>query len=270
MIIGRTIFKIYLCIMLLEFKNSTIHFTVTGKGKTVVLLHGFLETLHMWQTLVPELSKTHHVICIDLLGHGKTDCLSYVHTMDDMAKGILTVLYHLEVKSAYFIGHSMGGYTALALAEKAPQLIKGLCLMNSTYEADDEERKELRTRAIEMAKTNYKSLVRMSFANLFTTASKLKFLSEYDAALQLALQIPLQSFIAAQEGMKLRPNRFEVFKNLKASKLIILGKKDSLIHSNKIATQIKNTAIDFEELSEGHMSHIENKSELSYLLKRFI
>jgi pimeloyl-ACP methyl ester carboxylesterase len=263
-------FKIYLCPMQLEYKNININYTVSGKGSTVVFLHGFLETLEMWHNLEQEISQNHHAICIDLLGHGKTDCLGYVHTMEDMADAVFAVLNHLKIEHAYVIGHSMGGYVALAMAEKAPQLFEGLCLMNSTFEADDKERKTLRNRAIKMAHTNYESLVRMSFANLFAPTSRAHFKIEYDQALQLAMQTPVQGYIAAQEGMKLRPNRLEVFKNLKGKKLIISGKKDSLINSEKIAKQIENTVIEFKELSEGHMSHIENKSELSYIIERFI
>ncbi len=222
--------------MTLEYKNININYTISGKGSSVVLLHGFLETLDMWDNIEHELSQNHIVICIDLLGHGKTDCLGYVHTMEDMADAVFAVLSHLKIKSAHVIGHSMGAYVALAMAEKEQQLFESLCLMNSTFEADDNERKDLRTRANKMAMTNYESLVRMSFANLFAPRSRVIFKKEYEKALKLALQTPVQGYIAAQEGMKLRPNRFEVFKNLKGRKLIIAGKKDSLIDSKKLFT----------------------------------
>ena len=224
----------------------------------------------MWNDFIPELSENHQVICIDLLGHGQTNCLGYVHTMEIMADAVFAVLTHHNVEQADFIGHSMGGYVALALAEKEPQLFKGLCLMNSTFEADDDQRKLLRTRANTIAKTNYENLVRMSFANLFAPKSRASYKQNYEDALSLALQIPVQGYIAAQEGMKLRPNRFEVYKNLKGKKVLINGKKDSFINGKKLKDQIKNTNIDFKELSEGHMSHIENKSELTYIIKQFI
>lgn len=256
--------------MILDYKNSSVYYTVEGKGESVVLLHGFLENVEMWNDLSPELLKSHQIICIDLLGHGKTECLGYVHTMEAMADAVLAVLEHLNIENAHFVGHSMGGYVALALAEKYPKLFKGLCLMNSTFEADDKARKSLRTRACKMAQQNFEVLVNMSFANLFAPESKDKFEVAYEKALQLALQTPLQGYIAAQEGMKLRPDRFEVFKNLNCKKLIIIGKKDSLVNRNKIVQKIKDTDIDFLEFSEGHMSYIENKQELSYNLLRLI
>jgi pimeloyl-ACP methyl ester carboxylesterase len=256
--------------MILKYKNSTIHYTISGEGSAIVLLHGFLENVAMWNNLIPEFMTNHKVICVDLLGHGESDCLGYVHTMEDMADAVLEVLNHLKINKANFIGHSMGGYVALALAEKQPLLFAGLCLMNSTFEADSNERKTLRTRAIKMAHTNYESLIRISFANLFVPESREKYELEYRRALDLALQTPVQGYIAAQEGMKLRSNRLDIFKDLSGKKLIIVGKKDSLIECEKLFNEILNTDITFKKFSEGHMSHIENKSELSYFLKRFI
>ncbi len=256
--------------MNLKYKNSNIHYTTDGQGAALVLLHGFLETVDMWQGFIPELSKTHQVVCIDLLGHGQTDSIGYVHTMEDMAEAVFAVLQYLKIDSAKFIGHSMGGYVALALAELKPQLFEGLCLMNSTFEADDEDRKRLRAGAVKTAKTNYENLVRLSFANLFAPESRVRFKEDYERALHIALQTSVQGYIAANQGMALRSDRLEVFKNINGKALIITGKKDGLIEPEIIKERIKNSSIIHEELSEGHMSHIENNSELSYLFNRFI
>lgn len=257
-------------VMILKYKNGRIHYNIEGEGSAIVLLHGFLETSTMWHDLIPEFSNSHQVFSIDLLGHGKTDCLGYVHTMEEMAEAVFAVLNYHNIETADIIGHSMGGYVALALSEQQPQLFRSLVLMNSTYEADDDERKNLRLRANEMAKANIANLVRMSFANLFAPESRLKFKTELDEALAIALDTTVQGYIAASEGMRLRPNRFKTYKNLNSKKLIIVGVKDWIVDSAIIKKQAKDTDINIEELSEGHMSHIENKSELTYILKRFI
>ncbi|WP_417876743.1 alpha/beta fold hydrolase [Winogradskyella sediminis] len=256
--------------MILDYKNSSIHYTVEGDGEAIVLLHGFLENVDMWQDLTLHFVKHYKVICIDLLGHGKTDCIGYIHTMEAMAEAVFAVLEHIDIKKAHVVGHSMGGYVALALAEKQPNLFQALCLMNSTFEADDIERKQIRTRAAAMAQQNYEVLVKMSFANLFAPESKIKFDDAYNKALSIALDTPIQGYIAAQEGMKRRPDRFDTFHNLKSKKLIIVGRKDTLIDIDTIKEKVKNTDIDFTVFSEGHMSYIENKKELSYKLLHFI
>ena len=69
------------------YKNLNVHYSDQGTGNCIVLLHGFLEDLSMWDKVVEALKKTHRVICIDLLGHGKTESLGYIHTME--AQGII-------------------------------------------------------------------------------------------------------------------------------------------------------------------------------------
>ena len=92
-----------------KFKNANIHFTDVGKGNTIVLLHGFLENSTMWNNLVPEISKRNRVISIDLLGHGKTASIGYVHTMEMMAAAVETVLKKLRLRRYIVVGHFNGG-----------------------------------------------------------------------------------------------------------------------------------------------------------------
>lgn len=256
--------------MILQYKGIPIFYEDEGKGKVIVLLHGFLENSTMWSDLKPKLLENHRVICVDLLGHGQTGCLGYIHTMDDMAQAILAVLNNVNVKYFSLIGHSMGGYVALALAAKIPNAIVGLCLMNSTYYADDEERKVLRRRANKMAQTNYKAMIRMSFTNLFSSESIATHKIELKNALTEALKTPLQGYIAAQEGMCVREDKLEFYKSLDAKKAIIIGQQDPVVDGHRILKETKGTGIICHELKYGHMSHIENKSDLSYIINRFI
>ncbi len=256
--------------MILEHKSINVFYTEKGKGSVVVLLHGFLEDSTMWNDLVLQLSKKKRVICIDLLGHGKTNCLSYVHSMEDMANAVKTVLNHLKLRRYTFIGHSMGGYVALAFAKANQKSIKGLCLLNSTFEPDDSERKLLRTRANKMVQNNFENIVRISFANLFSNTSKTTHKNEFESALKIALKTPLQGYMAAQEGMKLREDSSLFFANATFKKLILLGQKDTLIDGEKMTLFAKNNTIEIQLFSEGHMSYIENKEEFLLKIMQFV
>ena len=254
----------------IRFKNTNISFSVEGKGTAVVLLHGFLENVTMWNSVLKELEKRNKVICIDLLGHGKSDCIGYVHSMELMAEAVEAVLKHLRIRKTIVVGHSMGGYVALAFAEKNPTKIKGLCLMNSTSLADDKERKILRARANKMVQTNFKNMVRMSFANLFSEKSRELFKTEMQLALQEAMQTPIQGYIACQEGMRIRPNRIAVLKSNDFKKLFIIGKKDPVLKYQELVEEAKATNAESVVFEEGHMSHIENKIALITTLKEFV
>ena len=118
------------------FKKGTVTFSDTGKGRAIVLLHGFLGSHQIWEHTIAELSKSYRVIAIDLPGHGATDCFGYVHTMDLIAKCVKAVMDDLRLKKYVIIGHSMGGYAGLAFADLFPDNLKGLCLFHSSAYAD--------------------------------------------------------------------------------------------------------------------------------------
>jgi pimeloyl-ACP methyl ester carboxylesterase len=251
------------------FKNTKIFYSDTGKGNAVVLLHGFLENQTMWQDLIPEWSKKNRVITIDLLGHGESGCLGYVHSMEENAAAVRAVLSKLRIRKAIFVGHSMGGYVALAFAELFPMIVKGLVLMNSTSKADSEERKANRNRAIKTVKKDYTAFVRLSIANLFSVENRKKMIDEIEKVKLEALKTPLQGVVASLEGMKIRED-FEVsFRSATYPKLLILGKKDPVLIYEIGVKQMENSDIILVTLADGHMSHIENREELKTVLLDF-
>ena len=126
----------------IQFKGAKIHFTDTRKGRCIVLLHGFLESMEIWNEYVKLLSKRYRVICIDLPGHGKSENIGYVHTMELMADCVKEVLYSLQITKCVMIGHSMGGYVTLAFAEKHERNLRGFALFHSHAAPDSEEKKK--------------------------------------------------------------------------------------------------------------------------------
>ena len=252
------------------YKKTFISFTETGKGGVIVLLHGFLENQTLWNEFLPEISKRNRVITIDLLGHGATECLGYVHTMEDQADMLHHVLLELKIRKAILIGHSMGGYVALAFAELFPEFMKGLVLMNSTSRADSEERKTNRDRAIKAVKKDYSTFVRLSIANLFSEENRLKLTQEIELVKLEALKTPLQGIVAALEGMKIRKDREVVLHLTSYPKLLILGEKDGVLNYQENSSQIENTNASLISFPDGHMSPIENREETLNTILEFI
>lgn len=251
------------------YKNTKISYSDTGKGNAVVLLHGFLENQTMWQDLVPELSKKHRVITLDLLGHGETECLGYIHSMEENADVIQAVLSKLRIRKAVFVGHSMGGYVALAFAELYPEKIRGLVLLNSTSKADSEERKANRNRAIKAVKKDYTTFIRLSITNLFSPDNRELLVDEIEKVKNEALKTPLQGVVASLEGMKIRKDREVLLHLTPYPKMLILGKKDPVLIYETTLEQIENTTVKLVTFPDGHMSHIENREELKDVLLGF-
>lgn len=258
--------------MKLTYKNINISYTDTGKGTAMVFLHGFLENSTMWDFFTAEFSKKYRVITIDLLGHGDTECLGYIHTMEDMADMVHAVLRELHIRKAVFVGHSMGGYVALAMAELYPDMVKGIVLQNSTSRPDSEERKQNRDRAIKAVKQSYTNFVRMSIANLFSEDNRDRLAAEIEAVKEEALKTPLQGIVAALEGMKVRKSREVILHTANFPMLLVLGKKDPVMNYDENIDQVNGTDVKLITYPDGHMAHIEDRDllikDLSEFLKR--
>ncbi|KFF04832.1 alpha/beta fold hydrolase [Flavobacterium reichenbachii] len=252
------------------YKNTNISFTDSGEGNAVVFLHGFLENKKMWEEYVELFSKSHRVITIDLLGHGETDSLGYVHEMEDNAHVVNEVLEHLEIKKAIIAGHSMGGYVTLAFAELYPEKVQKLALLNSTSKEDNAEKKLNRTRAIKAVKQSYVNFVSLAIANLFSENNRTRLEKEIEKAKEQALKTPLQGIVASLEGMKIRKDRESFLKQNLFPLLLVLGKKDPVLNYEENIGQIEGTNAQLVSFDDGHMSHIENKEELKDVLLKFI
>ncbi|AWG21054.1 alpha/beta hydrolase [Flavobacterium faecale] len=253
----------------IQHKNTSISYCDSGKGTAIVLLHGFLENQKMWQAFVPEFSKKNRVITIDLLGHGATECMGYVHTMEDNAEAVQAVLLHLRIRKAIFVGHSMGGYVALAFAEMYPEHVKALILLNSTSRADSDERKVNRDRAIKAVKQSYCNFISLSIANLFSEKNRESLINEIEFVKKEALQTPLQGIVASLEGMKTRVDREVLLHLTPYPKMLILGEKDPVLPYAETLKQIEETNVQLVTFPDGHMSYIENRTELTAVLLKF-
>lgn len=254
----------------IHYKNIKIAFSNTSKGKAVVLLHGFLENSTMWDFYINEFAKKYQIITIDLLGHGETENLSYMHTMEDMADAVHAVLSHLNITEAVFVGHSMGGYVSLAFAELYPEMIKGIVLLNSTSKEDSPERKINRMRAIKAVKQNPDIFIGMSIANLFSEENRDQLIDEINLVKRQALKTSVQGIISALEGMKARKDREFILHQATFPILLILGKKDPVLSYNDNISQIDGTSVELVTLPDGHMSHIENSDVLGTIILNFL
>jgi len=252
-----------------SYKNIDVSYSDQGKGPVLLLLHGFLENKKMWLTIQPELLKRNRVICVDLLGHGKTGNLGYIHKMEDQANMILALMKSLRLRKYALIGHSMGGYVAMALAAKNTPAIRGIFLMNSTPAGDTLEKQKNRDRAIAAVKKNYKTFVKISIPNLFSAENQVRLKPQITAVTKEALAMNLQGIISALEGMKIRADHTTFLQEANLVKYMLIGEADPVLNKDKLlklAALVEATTV---VLPGGHMSHLEDKIGLLGALKKF-
>jgi pimeloyl-ACP methyl ester carboxylesterase len=255
-----------------NYKKVEINYKKRGEGSNVVLIHGFLENQKMWDVVVDVLKDTHTVYTLDLLGHGQSDGLCDIHTMEQQARVVNDFMNTEKIFKATIIGHSMGGYVSLAFAALFPEKLSGLGLLNSHPFSDNEEKQDARDRAVRTVKQNHIAYVKAAIPSFFAPDNREKYKKEIDKLIEQALEMKPNNITAALKGMKRRKDHTEIFCGRQAyPKLWIIGKKDPLIELDKIrqlAIDCKDT--DYIELGEGHMTYVENKEEMPAVIKRFL
>ncbi|MCK5846381.1 MAG: alpha/beta hydrolase [Bacteroidales bacterium] len=218
--------------------NYRISYTSQGLGKNLVLLHGFLESKSIWNRFSEHLSKEYRVIAIDLPGHGESDMQAEIHTMELMAESIKAVLDNLSIDNAVIIGHSMGAYISLALADMYPEIINGLGIFHSHALADTPEGKINRGRAIQVVKDNHKNFISMFIPDLFTKENQQKYKTDIEKLQEEARNISKESVIASLEGMRHRTDKLSLLSKLEAPICFIIGKQDPRAPLKKMMDQI--------------------------------
>lgn len=256
--------------MTFNYKNTTIHYETFGKGKPIVLLHGFLESSIMWKPLIPQLSKNHFIITIDFPGHAKSGVIAEIHSMELMAEVVDSILQHLQISAATFIGHSMGGYVSLAFAEMFPEKIEKIILLNSTTEKDDPAKKAIRERSVKILDSVPEAFISMAISNLFTEESKLQNAMEIEKLKFEANTFPVLGIQANIKGMKERKDRTSVLKNFEKGKFLIVGMHDTIVPYTASKEIAENTNTTLLTLNGGHMAVIENLSELKEILTKIL
>jgi pimeloyl-ACP methyl ester carboxylesterase len=243
----------------IKINKKNINYTDEGIGKVIVLLHGFTESLKIWAGFSTQLSKKYRVITIDLPGHGKSDCIDKVHSMELMADVVFTVLKRLKVGKCMMVGHSMGGYVTLAFAGKYPKLLRGFTLFHSHCFADTSAEQGNRDRTIAIVNQDKFSYVAQFIPSLFPAEVHKKFAKVIERLIQRASKMEKEGVVAALEGMKIRKDQSKLLKSTELPVLFILGLKDSRVPPTRIWDMITLPKVSETLLLRdcGHMGYIE-------------
>jgi pimeloyl-ACP methyl ester carboxylesterase len=259
--------------MYLLFNGGRIHYNDFGKGETLILLHGYLETSEIWQSFAEKLAASFRVITVDLPGHGSSDSYGATHTMDFMAEAVRELIDTAGLTKVFLTGHSLGGYVTLAFADLYPELLRGYCLFHSQPFPDTPETIEKRLREIALVEQGKKEMFYPeNIARMFAAQNLENFPEAVHYSTDLASRLSDTGIIAALNGMMVRPSRLSVMENGKVPLLWILGALDNYIPCIAMQKRVKLPANArlIVLSSSGHMGFIEEEEESVKSLSNFI
>lgn len=251
-------------------KKKSLNYQINGKGKDVVLLHGFLESPSIWEDFVQATEGNFRCINVHLPNHHSPKTSTHFKDLTQQAALLYNTLIQVKAQSPILIGHSLGGYLALAFIEKYPEFASGIALVNATCLADNKEQKKRRTRAINLMKTHPNAFISMAIKNLFAETYLKKHKKEIEKLIANAKKLPIPAIQASLSAMRNRTDTSEVLRNFNKKKLYIYGKHDPLIPLKTNKEAINKSQCPSIALNAGHMCWLEDRENLHGILMEFV
>jgi 3-oxoadipate enol-lactonase len=259
----------------MQVLNSDAHLdvAVSGDGDAVVLLHGFPLSREIWDAQVRAL-RGYRVVAMDLRGMGKSRVIDGPYLMESLAGDVAAVLDALSIERATLVGHSLGGYVALAFARMYIERLERLALVCSRISADTAERAAHRFElADEAERTNSSARIidEMLHATLGATtlqkspeiAEKFKKIAENNDPRGLAAML---------RGMALRDSADDIAGDLTMPVLVVRGGEDPGIpaeEAERTARAFPTGKLVTIERS-GHVPMLERPLELNEALRAWL
>ena len=253
----------------IQYQGAPVSYQITGALSslpTLVLLHGFLEDSRMWDRLIEVFEKLGSVVRIDLPGHGQSGNFSEVHSMEDMADVVHEVISVLGLKEPVVLGHSMGGYVALAYAELYEN-ISGMGLFFSTPYADSQARKMMRDKAEALVLQNRNAFIRAAIPQLFSTELRPGLREVISKQIDQSLEMSVEGVVAAIRGMKSRVDTTRLLidppKSLRPQRIgVFAGESDTVIPIASVREWIDASGVGYTFIStHGHMGHLSDSEK---------
>lgn len=254
--------------------STALHVADSGKGdKCVVLLHGYLESMYVWDDFIPLLKGKVRVVTVDIPGHGVSVVNGEVHTMEWIADVLHDMLDAMDIERATFVGHSMGGYVSLAFCAKYPERLDGLVLLSSSPFPDTELKRENRRREIALVKAGKKdALARVAPETGFAPHNRKRLKDYIDDLVECVHVTEDEGIVALLGGMIARVNQNEMLRTSPVKQLFILGKHDAYIPveaAEEFIALNPQAKVAWLENS-GHMGFIEEPEACAEALLEFV
>jgi pimeloyl-ACP methyl ester carboxylesterase len=249
----------------------TIAYQEQGQGEVIVLLHGFCGSSDYWNKITPLLANTYRVITPDLRGHGETEAPTGAYTTAQMAADIAGLTEQLGVQKYTLLGHSLGGYITLALAERDATHLSSFGLIHSTGYPDSEEAKANRLKAVNtIGEEGIRVFVDGLVPGLFAPEHLQTMAADVARAQEIGYHMPPQGAQGAALAMRERPDRTAVMQKTTLPLLLVAGEKDKVIPMERTFTTDGANVTKAVIKGAGHMSMYEAPAELAGIILDFM
>jgi pimeloyl-ACP methyl ester carboxylesterase len=254
------------------YQGKKIFYRSIGKGKPVMLVHGFGEDGDVWEKQIEFLKNDYYLVVPDLPGSGPSEMINDM-SMEGMAEVLHSIIHEENIDKWTVIGHSMGGYITLALVESYWNHVNTFGLFHSSAFADTEEKKETRKKGIEFIKQNGAfEFLKTATPNLFSPNSKEQISNSISEFINTLKHLTSESLIAYYNAMMKRPDRTSILKDSKNPVLFVAGEHDVAIPLNDVLKQCHLPEKSYFHVlkKSGHMGMMEEPENANRILEEFL
>ncbi|TMV16208.1 alpha/beta hydrolase [Paenibacillus thermoaerophilus] len=242
-----------------------------GQGRPLVLVHGFCGSSAYWRLTAPELARHFRVITPDLRGHGASGLPQNGGcSMEELAGDLARLIEKLALDRPIVLGHSLGGYAALALAETRSGVLGGFGLVHSTALPDSPEAQANRDRGIARIRgEGLRPYVEELVPKLFAPEHRESMADTVREMIEAGWATNPEGAVRTLEGMKRRPDRSAVLREAAVPVLLVAGERDAVVPPERTFVADGPHIRAVRLAKAGHMGMLETPDELVAAIRSF-
>ena len=211
--------------------DAVIDVATDGKGDAIVLLHGFPVTREFWDESAAQLAERNLVVRPDLRGMGLSSAPDGPYLMETLAGDVAAVLDTLGIARAAIVGHSLGGYVAMAFCRMYSERVTKLALVCSRLAADSPEAAADREMLADRAESEGRidAIVDAYMPKLFAESTLRQRPQLVERAREIARKNGVHGAAAMLRGMAQRVESYDIAEELEMPVLILCGGSDRIV-----------------------------------------
>ena len=249
----------------------SINFEIDGPDSApwLVLSNSLMTNLTMWDDQVAELKKSFRILRYDQRGHGGTQATEGPYSFDLLVADIMALLDMLGIKRAHFCGLSMGGMTALFLAQRHPQRFDRIIACDCGPASTPASAQQWKERIELASKDGMGALVEPTIARWFAPEFVAAKPPVLDKVRQMIRSTPIAGFSGCAQALSdydLRPGLADIY----LPTLLIVGTKDATLAGIRQIRDAVRGSFLVELEGAGHISNVEQPTAFTGAIQDFL
>lgn len=248
---------------IIEAFDHKIYTRMNGEGDPILLLHSLWGDSSLFDRVVEQLSRKYRIIRIDFPGHGNSASPAKNFSFKEFSFVLNNVLEQLGIGGKItIIGHSLGGFAAMAFAKEYPEKVAALVLMHSLIQSPDHKSIKLRERQAKLIHRDKKELLlQATYASNFAAGNENRFAEEYNQLIYTANRVTKEGALAGIHAINTRESSMDFMTAPNIPVLMVVGAQDQVYNPDDQMEEHSN--MPHSELlllhNSGHLGFIEEE-----------